>query len=271
MEQEFIENELVILTKATLDRFLKEENPADLIALYTFFYYTAKWQKTNIVKATSNYVKTGLSWGIDRLRKAELKLIDLGLIEKLSRKGKDGKITGWYIKVNYIFKKESVELVSQITQKPHVVETTSGKQETNALSTSSLNALSTNNIITLPVSRGKTPATRLLTIYKDCFKYVYGFDYKPMFARDLKFFKDLLQSYTELQLARMLTIFFSWHGMEGTNDKDHAFYTQMTFPITFFKTTLSKYEAYIRNVLKEDFENEEELLINVGKYITNLK
>ena len=36
MEQNFIENELIIVTKATLDKFLKEENPADLIALYIF-------------------------------------------------------------------------------------------------------------------------------------------------------------------------------------------------------------------------------------------
>lgn len=125
--------------------------------------------------------------------------------------------------------------------------------------------------LTLPVSRGKTPATRLLTIYKDCFKYVYGFDYKPVFARDLKFLKDLLQSYTELQLARMLTIFFSWHGMTGIDDKEYAYYTKMTFPLTFFKSTLNKYEAYIRNVLQEDFDDEEELLTNVGKHILNLK
>ena len=47
MQQNFIENQLVILTKQTLDVFLRQENAAELIALYTFYYYTAKWQQTN--------------------------------------------------------------------------------------------------------------------------------------------------------------------------------------------------------------------------------
>ena len=51
MEQNFIENELVILSKQTLDLFLSQENCSDLISVYTFYYYTAKWQKTNQLSA----------------------------------------------------------------------------------------------------------------------------------------------------------------------------------------------------------------------------
>lgn len=55
--QNFIENSLVILTKQTLDIFLKQNNGADLIALYTFYYYTAKWQEANQIKCTTSSVK----------------------------------------------------------------------------------------------------------------------------------------------------------------------------------------------------------------------
>ena len=44
MKQNFIEHNIIILSKQTLDLFLKQDNPADLIALYCFYYYTAKWQ-----------------------------------------------------------------------------------------------------------------------------------------------------------------------------------------------------------------------------------
>lgn len=188
-------------------------------------------------------------------------LIEKGLINKITRK-KDGTKEN----MSNLYQIQILDYVAKNNIPPSQKIDTTPSQKIDTVTIPNINYTH----LTIPLSRGKTPATRLLTIYKDCFKYVYGFDYKPVFARDLKFLKDLCQSYTELQLARMLTIFFSWHGMEGTNDKEHAYYTQMTFPLTFFKSTLSRYEAYIRNVLKEDFDNEEELLINVGKYIKNL-
>lgn len=289
MEQNFIENELVILTKATIDRFLKEENPADLIALYTFFYYTAKWQKTNIVKATQGYVKKGLGWGIDRLNRSEDKLSELGLIEKINRKDAKGRITGWFVKVNYIFKGESTEIV-QNTQKPQVDTATSGKQETNALSTNSLNALSTNikynttiekeepatdsvssKQITLPVNRGKNPLDRLLSIYRDLFKYTYGFDYKVNFGRDKNTLKTILTNYTELQIARLLIVYFNWAGMTGTDVKEKNYLSGATYPLSMFSVNMPKYEAFVRNVLKEDFENDVELYSIIGKEMTAIR
>ena len=63
----FIENSLVILTKQTLDIFLRLENPSELIALYTFYYYTAKWQQTNQIKCTSSYVAKALHWKVHKV------------------------------------------------------------------------------------------------------------------------------------------------------------------------------------------------------------
>jgi hypothetical protein len=141
----FIEDNLLILSKQTMDVFLKEENPADLIALYTFYYYTAKWQKTNQPKCVDSYVKKALFWGIDRLRRTQDKLISMGLIEKINKRDKKGRITGWYVKLNYLWRNETIKDI-QNTYFPQVDKATSGKQDINALSDNNINALSDNNI-----------------------------------------------------------------------------------------------------------------------------
>ena len=46
-----IADDLLILNKITVDRLFQLENCADCIALYVFYYKTAKWQKTNTAKA----------------------------------------------------------------------------------------------------------------------------------------------------------------------------------------------------------------------------
>lgn len=137
-----IENELVILTKQTLDIFLKQKNPADCIALYVFYYYTAKWQKTNQPKATDGYCKRGLSFGAKRLIDTKKVLTDLGLIETVNTRDEKGKINGWYIKINYIITQNKCSQSIQNSPYPLVGSSTSGYQETNALNTNNINALS---------------------------------------------------------------------------------------------------------------------------------
>lgn len=165
----FIENELVILTKQTLDIFLKQDNPADLIALYTFYYYTAKWQCTNQPKCTTEYAAKGLGWGVQKVRKVKKQLIEFGLIEDVRKVDeKTKKTTGHFIKMNYIFKKETLEKSHSVQDQPesHPVQNPPGGNKTeknakttltvshrvahntpNALSTNNINALSTNSIL----------------------------------------------------------------------------------------------------------------------------
>lgn len=119
MVQNFIENELVILTKATIDVFLKQENSAELIALYTFYYYTAKWQKTNQPKCTTDYVSKGLNWNRHKVIKIKKKLIELGLIEdKRVVDETTKKVKGYYIKLNYKFNQKTEEEITQSAQNP---------------------------------------------------------------------------------------------------------------------------------------------------------
>lgn len=102
------EDLLIILTKHTIDIFLREDNSADLIGLYVFYYYTAKWQRTNQPKCTDEYVMNGLSWGDIRFKRAKDKLVKLGLITQVHQRA-EGRIIGWYIKLNFIFKDETVK------------------------------------------------------------------------------------------------------------------------------------------------------------------
>lgn len=133
-----IADNLLILNKITIDRLFQLENCADCIALYVFYYKTAKWQKTDTVKANDQYVKKSLKWGISKIQKTKQTLKEHGLIDIVQRR-KDGKIDGWFIKVSYLVNERKTDEIkikvqeSNNTQNEQVENCTSGNEETNAL------------------------------------------------------------------------------------------------------------------------------------------
>lgn len=133
-----IADDLLILNKITVDRLFQLENCADCIALYVFYYKTAKWQKTNTVKANDQYVKKSLKWGISKIQKTKQALKEHGLIDIVQRR-KDGKIEGWFIKVSYLVNERKADEIkihvqeNNNTQNQHVENSTCGNEETNAL------------------------------------------------------------------------------------------------------------------------------------------
>jgi hypothetical protein len=160
--------EPIIISKPVMDLLLKQENRSELISLYLFYYYTAKWQKTNQPYALTSFVAKGLNWGIDKVKKYKGKLLDLRLIQDVIHKNANGKIQSHYIRVNFIWSKEKVnELVKrkrkieiigvnkmgqQAIAFNHQQQNTIGgkipsvvKNGINTLSTNNKNALSTNN------------------------------------------------------------------------------------------------------------------------------
>ena len=66
-----IAEELLIVNKITIDKLFQLDNAADCIALYMLYYKTAKWQKTNQPKATDEYVRKCLKWGLAKIRKTK--------------------------------------------------------------------------------------------------------------------------------------------------------------------------------------------------------
>lgn len=133
-----IADDLLILNKITIDRLFQLENCADCIALYVFYYKTAKWQKTNTVKANDQYVKKSLKWGISKIQKTKQTLKEHGLIDIVQRR-KDGKIEGWFIKVSYLVNERKADEIKikvqniNNTQNQHVENSTCGNEDTNAL------------------------------------------------------------------------------------------------------------------------------------------
>lgn len=93
--------EPIVLSKPLLDLILKQERPAELIALYIFYYYTAKWQRTYRLKATTSYVSKGLGWGLEKVRRTKKQLIQMGLIEDVVSRDLANKITGHYIQIRF--------------------------------------------------------------------------------------------------------------------------------------------------------------------------
>lgn len=129
-----IADDLLVLNKNTIENLFKLENSADCIALYLFYYKTAKWQKTDTVKANDSYVQKSLNWGRNKILKTKQTLKNSGLIETVQRRN-NGKIDGWFIKICYIVSKKEQEkiIVEQEVPKQEVSETTCGFEEINAL------------------------------------------------------------------------------------------------------------------------------------------
>lgn len=156
----------VCLSQAMLDKLFSQSNPGDVLALYTFYRYTANWQNTDQPKAVDKYCMKGLGWGKIKFAHAKNILIDLNLIEKVPSRNVDGHITHWYIKVNYVWRdtnNNNTEIsvvvhnrqVANVTatqtaingvDQQQVLKTTCCKQETNALKSINKNTLKIKSI-----------------------------------------------------------------------------------------------------------------------------
>ena len=133
-----ISDELLILNKITIDTLFQLENCSDCIALYIFYYKTAKWQKTNIIKATDKYTRACLKWSTNKILKIKTILKENGLIDIIQRRS-DGKIKGWYIQVNYLIntkKRDELKIKVEESKNLNFQELEFSRtcnQETNAL------------------------------------------------------------------------------------------------------------------------------------------
>lgn len=137
MELIDIADDLLVINKTTIERLFKEKDMNPLV-LYMFYYKTAKWQNHNPIKASDDYCKKCLHWGIDKLQATKKRLKEMELIEIIQRKDEQGKIEGWYIKVNYLVNETTIPETT-IPSKPQLVS-----QETNTINNKYIN---TNNNI----------------------------------------------------------------------------------------------------------------------------
>ena len=87
----------ICIPKSLMDKLLKQKNP-DVISVFMFYLYTALWQNNDQPKATDKYCRIGLGIGYARFHEAQQILIRLKLIKRINPR-KNGKISGWYIKI----------------------------------------------------------------------------------------------------------------------------------------------------------------------------
>ena len=81
----------------------------------------------------------GLNWGEIKFRKAKKELLKLELIEKVIQRNNKNKIKGWYIKLNYLWKKETLSKNPEIKDQEN--------QGLNAYSANNKNAYSANSLL----------------------------------------------------------------------------------------------------------------------------
>lgn len=104
-----VNEEPIVLSKHLLEILLKDQSPADVIGLYTFYYFIAKYQKTNQVWATTQFVANGMHWGLEKTRAVKARLKGYGLIEDVQTKNEDNTFDKRYIKINFIWTKTKVQ------------------------------------------------------------------------------------------------------------------------------------------------------------------
>ena len=98
-----IKSEPLVISKVTLDILLARPEYEQLIALYCFYYYTAKWQHTDQPKATNGYVSQGIHWSKVKVMKYKQILEEIGLIKNIVKHDAKGLISGHYIKVLFFW------------------------------------------------------------------------------------------------------------------------------------------------------------------------
>ncbi|CAA6818912.1 MAG: Unknown protein [uncultured Sulfurovum sp.] len=112
MEAEEPLEDLIVIHPHTLQKFMRQgKDFANLLALYTFYAYQAKLQKTNQPLCTDEFTRKGMNWAIDRVKKTKKLLKEMGFIAVVQK--------GYYsyIKLPFIYTKKKVgELLGNIVK-----------------------------------------------------------------------------------------------------------------------------------------------------------
>lgn len=87
------------ITRVTLEILCREKAPWDLIAVWIYYGYVARWQKSETAKATVPFLCDRLGLSAPRVRSARNMLRKLQLIEDCNAVDERGNVTHWCVKV----------------------------------------------------------------------------------------------------------------------------------------------------------------------------
>lgn len=180
------------ITRATIERILKSdsEDRGDMLSLWMFYAYTCRWQEVSQARATVAFVAKGMGWSEPRVKKARNGLKELGLIDDVQSRAKDGQVNGWYVAVRHLAKASKI----------HPVENQpGGESHPKCLKTLNGNAL---GVSCDPKKKPKTDHE----IFIDAWMRYYADRHKglkyPFNGRDAKAVKELLAYFGDQKKLR---------------------------------------------------------------------
>jgi len=195
-----LEENLMIIDVKTASFLLSQDNGSDVLALYIFYYKTAKLQRTNQIRATELFCRTGLKWGVRRFRTAQSILTNLDLISIIKSGDK------WYIRVGYI--KNNSAKSSLVENEPNSAKKQLDASGTQMLSKNKiLNAYTSTNVED-DVRTKRPPSCPLLTNqplkdkypkgHTECVEYINSFHFINK-AKQFKFLHQMLRAGMDFQ------------------------------------------------------------------------
>lgn len=200
-------NEILSTTSITLINLLKYKNGWDCLALYFRYQLQVRLQENSTTYSTDTFMEKAMGWGKLRLYNAKKILVDEWLISHVIRRGEDGRVSGHYIKINFLIRSQSNHTPTspESGSTPHVVEVETNTLEKNIINTKEKKInTSTENKETIPkVTRKTIPRTsvdELINSFKESLKvkdYSYSNIKERQFAANLirnREWNDLLLS-----------------------------------------------------------------------------
>lgn len=118
---------------------------------------------------------------------------------------------------------------------------------------------------------GNSNIRRVVNFYTIKFRSVYGFEPKILnWGKTARLLSKLLNFYTEVQLASLVMVHFEWRGADGMDEFVFKKLSNACFPLDWLSQYANSYEAYLRNVIKLEFDNQEKVFDFVEKELSTL-
>lgn len=112
----------------------------------------------------------------------------------------------------------------------------------------------------LPEELGTNYIKRLVALWALIWEDKYGF--RPRVSNWAKIgtsLKSLKKDYSEIQIGALIFMQFNWRGASGSDDFEQKRLEENCFPLEWISAGANKYEAYLRNTEKLEFDNEFEI------------
>lgn len=106
--------------------------------------------------------------------------------------------------------------------------------------------------------------------YIAIFKKLFGFNPVVNFPMTGAVIKKWLIDLNEWQINTLIVIHFNWRGMDGSDEYIYKRLRDNGFPLTWLTNNMNAYQAYARNVLGLNFDDEKVLQKYVSDYLKTI-